>query len=145
MPKYFTLKEMCASTTAEKQGIDNFPTFEIAGHLQMLAEQLLDPLRQAWGSAIIVTSGYRCTRLNNAVGGVPTSCHKLGWCADLQPANGKTEMFIDFARAWLLASRKRFDQFIRETSKDGKTVWLHLGLYSPTGSQRGQFLNLVKR
>lgn len=145
MARYFTLKELCASQTATARGIDNFPTFEIVDHLRQLTEMILDPLRTAWGGPIIVTSGYRCPQLNSAVGGVETSAHRLGWAADLQPANGRTEQFIEFARAWVVASRIRFDQFIRETSAGGKTAWLHIGLYSPTGSQRGQFLNLNKR
>lgn len=145
MPKYFTLKELCESDTAKKQGIDNFPTFEIADHLRELTEKILDPLRIAWGSAIHVNSGYRCTRLNVAVGGVSTSQHKMGWCADVVPSNGKTEDFIKFARTWVLLNRIRFDQLIRERSQDGKTVWLHVGLYGPGGVQRGQILDIVKK
>ena len=145
MAQYFTLKELCASSKAVQYGIDNFPTFEIAEHLGQLADQLLDPLRVAWGSAIRVTSGYRCTRLNSLVGGVATSAHKHGYAADLQPVNGKTEDFINFAKTWVKVHRIKFDQLIREQSDDGKTVWLHLGLYGPAGQQRGQILNLVKK
>lgn len=145
MADYFTLKELCASTTATAQGIDNFPSFEVAAHLQDLADNLLDPLRRAWGSAIIVTSGYRCPALNKAVGGVARSVHQQGWAADLKPANGETEDFIDFAKTWVKVYRIKFDQLIRETTPDGKSVWLHFGLYSPTGAQRGQILNLVKQ
>jgi hypothetical protein len=145
MAKYFTLKELCASATATKMGIDNFPSFEVAAHLQDLTARLLDPLREAWGGPIRVTSGYRCTRLNTAVGGVTTSAHKLGWAADLQDPAGKTEKLIEFARIWVLTNGIKFDQLIRETDKSKKTVWLHIGLYGPAGQQRGQFLNLVKK
>ena len=145
MAQYFTLKELCASETAKAKNIDNFPSFEIAAHLQELTDTFLDPLRRAWGSAIHVNSGYRCPALNKAVGGVARSVHQNGYAADLRPSNGKTEQFIDFARAWVISGRIKFDQFIREMSADGKTVWLHIGLYSPVGSQRGQFLDLVKK
>ena len=144
MAKYFTLKELCESREATRRSIDNFPSFEIAAHLQELTDKILDPLRWAWGGAINVTSGYRCELLNAAVGGVKTSVHRLGWAADLQPANGRTEEFIAFAREWAEKSHIRFDQFIRERDKSGH-VWLHIGLYSPTGSQRGQFLDIVKK
>lgn len=143
MIRYFTLQELCYSATAEDKGIDNFPTWEIADNLRDLAERILDPLRQAWGGPVNVRSGYRCPLLNTAVGGSPTSVHPRGWAADLQPANGKIDYFIDFAKSWIKSSNVRFDQFIRET--DGRTVWLHIGLYSPVGSQRGQFLDLVKK
>lgn len=144
MAKYFTLKELCASNKAVQYGIDNFPTFEIAAHLQQLADTILDPLRIAWGSAIRVTSGYRCTRLNDVVGGVATSAHKTGYAADLQPVNGKTEDFIGFARTWVRVHGIKFDQLIRETDKQGH-VWLHIGLYGPGNCQRGQILNIVKK
>ncbi len=142
MPKYFTLKELCASSIAAERGIDNFPTFDIAAHLLELTEKILDPLRQAWGSAVNVNSGYRCTMLNVAVGGVATSAHKLGYAADLKPANGKIEDFCRFARTWIIAHRIRFDQLIRETDKKTGTVWLHVGLYGPGGCQRGQILDI---
>jgi len=144
MAKYFTLKELCASETAERKGIDNFPTFEIAAHLEELADNLLDPLRVAWGGPIRVTSGYRCTKLNTAVGGVSTSAHKTGYAADLIDPKGRTERLIEFARQWAILNKIRFDQLIRETDKKG-SVWLHFGLYGPGGVQRGQLLNIVKK
>jgi len=145
MAKYFTLKELCASETAAKKGFDNFPSFEVVEHLRDLTEKILDPLREAWGKPIRVTSGYRCTKLNTAIGGSPTSVHKVGWAADLQPTSGKVDDFIDFARRWVMLNGIRFDQFIRETDKRTGSVWLHIGLYSPTGSQRGQFKDLIKQ
>lgn len=144
MAEYFTLKELCASDTAERMGIDNFPTFEAAAHLQELTEQLLDPLRRAWGGPIRVTSGYRCTRLNSAVGGVTTSAHKTGYASDLVDPKGKTERLIEFARNWVVLNGVRFDQLIRETDSKG-SVWLHIGLYGPGGCQRGQILNIKKK
>ena len=49
----------------------------------MLVEQLLDPIREAWGGPIMVSSGYRCPRLNELVGGVAHSHHILGCAADI--------------------------------------------------------------
>ena len=140
MAKYFTLKELCATRHTE---IDNFPTFEIVEHLKELAETLLDPLREAWGGPVHVTSGYRCDKLNKAVGGSATSVHPKGWAADLQPANGKTEDFIGFVRTWVRVNGIKFDQLIRETDDKG-SLWLHIGLYSPDGKQRQQIKNLKK-
>lgn len=143
MTTFFTLKELCASRVAAERNIDNFPTFEIAEHLKELTENLLDPLRIAWGGPIRVTSGYRCPKLNTAVGGAYRSVHQIGYAADLQPVKGNTEDFIKFVKTWVTIYTVRFDQLIRET--DGNSLWLHFGLYSPDGAQRGQILNLTKK
>ena len=139
--KYFTLKELCASDVATKKKIDNFPSFTVVEHLSELARVILEPLRVAWGSGIIVTSGFRCDALNKAVGGVLTSGHKYGYAADLQPANGKIEEFGKFVKEWLVKNKVKFDQCLWETK--GKVKWVHIGLYSSTGSQRCETKNLT--
>ena len=136
--KYFTLKELTATS---KRSIDNTPTWEVVEHLAELTEKILEPLRVAWGSSINVTSGYRCEALNKAVGGVATSAHKQGYAADLVPGNGKIDEFGKFARDWLVKNKVKFDQILFETK--GKTKWVHIGLYSSTGSQRCETKNLV--
>lgn len=50
--KYFTIEELTHSDTAIALGIENKPNNEIKEHLVQLVEELLDPLREAWGSAI---------------------------------------------------------------------------------------------
>lgn len=140
MAIYFTLKELCASETAKKRNIDNFPSFEIASNLRVLTERVLDPLRIAWGSAIRVTSGYRSEALNAAIGGSKTSVHRYGFAVDLQPVNGMTDSFIKFTKEWLKDNHIAYDQLIRET-KNGK-LWLHFGLYGPKGQQRCQYLEI---
>lgn len=139
--KYFTLKELCSSDVATKKKIDNFPSFTIVEHLNELTKNILEPLRIAWGSSIIVNSGYRCDALNKAVGGVSTSVHRLGYAADLVPGNGKIDEFSKFVKDWLVKNRIKFDQVITETQ--GKTRWVHIGLKSSTGSQRGETKNLI--
>lgn len=141
-PKYFTLEELCKSETAEKNGIKNFPTFEVAMNLLELTEKILDPMREAWGGAILVGSGFRCIELNKIVGGVETSAHPLGYAADLRPANGAIDAFIAFAVEWLKHRKIPFDQVIDE-KVDGER-WLHIGLYNKWHRQRQQILNITK-
>jgi uncharacterized protein YcbK (DUF882 family) len=81
--KYFTIKELCKSTTANKYNIDNTPNEEIISNLTALVENVLDPLREAWGRPITVSSGYRCKALNTKVKGSSTSQHMLGQAADI--------------------------------------------------------------
>lgn len=81
--KYFTIEELTRSTTATAKGIDNTPTPEIKANLERLVEKVLDPLREKYGKPITVNSGYRCPKLNKAVGGSKTSDHMKGFAADL--------------------------------------------------------------
>lgn len=136
--KYFTIKELCKSETAERLGIDNTPSEKIVKNLTYFGDKILDPLRESWGSAIIVNSGFRCELLNKAIGGSKTSAHKIGWAVDLWPKNGKFEEFkkhvVEFfkSRAW--------DQIILE--KGGNKIWIHIGLFNNSGKQRRQIFKL---
>ena len=134
--KYFELDEFIKSETADKKRIDNTPTFEAVQHLDELVDRFLDPLREAWGRPIRITSGYRCPRLNQAVGGSATSVHKIGYAADMQSA-GPFEKFRDFVVAWVKANGIRFDQILLEKNKKGDR-WIHVGLKGNYGQQRGE-------
>jgi len=136
--KYFTLQELLASETAKKKQIDNAPSFEVVDHLRELTKMILEPMRAAYGKPITVSSGYRCPALNKAVGGQNTSAHLRGDAADLQATD--MEGFKTFVRGWLIAQRVKFDQCIIESS--GKTQWIHIGIYSSNGQQRGQVFKL---
>lgn len=85
--KYFTIAELCASSTATAKSIDNTPTPGITQNLERLVANVLDPLREAWGKPIVVTSGYRCPELNKAVGGAKNSHHMQGMAADISTGN----------------------------------------------------------
>lgn len=81
--KYFTIKELVKSSTAEAKGIDNTPTQEVERNLTALVDNVLAPLRAIYGKPITVNSGYRCPELNKAVGGSATSDHVKGFAADI--------------------------------------------------------------
>ena len=139
--KYFTIEELCQSEIAEKLKIDNTPSEEIIEHLTLLIDCLLDPLREEWGSEIIVNSGYRCPALNKAVGGSKTSTHQLGWSVDMRPKNGKMEEFKNFVVEFI---KTRFwDQLILE--KSGNVEWVHLSLYNNSGKQRKMIFSIHEK
>lgn len=138
MAKYFTIKEMTSSATAKRLGIDNTPNEEIKGHLEELMA-LLDKIREAWGSPIVITSGYRCPALNRAVGGSKTSSHMSGYAADMHPVNGLNKKFLRFVEKFLLDNNIPWDQVINEyPDKNGVPSWVHLGLYNSSHQQRRQ-------
>ena len=81
--KYFTIKELCKSSTANKLGINNNPSKNIITNLEALVDYILDPLREEYGNPIMVNSGYRCNELNKAVKGSKNSAHLYGLAADI--------------------------------------------------------------
>lgn len=87
IPKYFDLGELLRSDSALALGIENLPDWDDIPRLQELCLLVLDPLRNAWGQPLIVSSGFRTPELNAAVGGVPASAHIIGCAADVRLAS----------------------------------------------------------
>lgn len=90
--QYFSIEELTRSATAERLGIDNTPDVCIVDNLCLLVASILDPLRERYGRPIIVTSGYRCQKLNKLVGGVKYSAHLDGRAADVRSSNNDREL-----------------------------------------------------
>ena len=134
---YFTIDELARSATAKRLGIDNTPTREIKENLTALVEKVLDPLRKKFGRPIVVTSGYRCEKLNKAVGGAKNSQHKYGQAADIRTVSDKPEDNRRL-RDLLISLNLPFDQLIDEFGCD----WLHVS-YRSTGN-RGQILSAIR-
>lgn len=131
--KYFTIEEFTRSETAERLDIDNTPEDDEVEHIKELIS-VLDGLRESWGSAILVTSGYRCRGLNQAAGGAKRSAHMCGYAADLVPLNGKIKAFKEFCLDYFKDAD--YDELILETK--GESEWVHFALYSIDGLQRGK-------
>ena len=70
---HFSIEELYASQTAKAKGIDNKPDFPSLINLVYLCAYVLEPLREAMNEPIKIGSGYRCPKLNAAVGGVSNS------------------------------------------------------------------------
>lgn len=81
--KYFTIKEFEQSGTARMFGIDNRVPSHLQPNIEALVDKVLDPLREAYGKPIIVTSGYRCDELNKVLNGAVKSHHKKAQAADI--------------------------------------------------------------
>lgn len=134
--KYFTIGELVHSDTADRRGINNICKKEHADNLKSLIENVLDPLREAYGKPIRVTSGYRCEELNKAVGGSPTSDHMKGCAADIvgTPATKEeNEYLFELVQSLHLP----FNQLINEKGFS----WVHIS-YRMGGNNRKQILNL---
>lgn len=130
---YFSLSELTRSATASVLNIDNTPPPSAVANLTALVDNVLDPLRKAWGNPITVNSGYRSPRLNAAVGGAASSQHPKGEAADISAGSyDLNRQLFDLA----VSLRLPFDQLIDERGY----CWLHIS-HSRT-SNRNQILHL---
>ena len=138
--KYFSISELTHSDKAKELHIDNTPfSYAIIDNLTNLTESLLDPIREAWGAPIIISSGYRSDALNKAVGGSKTSAHRYGLAVDVVPKNmADIDEFAAFVKDYL--KDKEYDQLILE--RKGGSRWLHIGYKSVDGKQRMQNLKI---
>lgn len=121
---HFTLNEFTYSATARAQGIDNsVPSDTVLMNLKALCKNVLEPLRLRYGKPIRISSGYRCPKLNKAVGGVASSAHLLGQAADVNVGSREEN-----ARLFELIQKMKlpFDQLIDEYGM----AWVHVS-YSP--------------
>lgn len=132
--KYFTIKELTKSKTALRYGIDNIPNKQQERNLIKLVENILDPVREKYGKPIIVSSGFRCEKLNRIVGGARTSQHLTGEAADIRSVEDTPEenkKIFNLIKELDLP----FDQLINEYNYD----WIHV---SYSNKNRKQLLNI---
>lgn len=118
--EFFSLAELIKSSTADKHHIDNTPPSEVIKNLQYGVDMVLDPLRRLYGKPIIITSGFRCQKLNDLVGGVKNSWHTKGNAADIHVASltEATKLFNN------LQKMPSVDTVLFEHSSSAQ--WLHV-------------------
>lgn len=130
LSKSFMLSEFLYSDKAIELDIDNEITEGAhLENLRYLCVELLQPLRNALGVGLYISSGYRCPALNEAVEGEDDSQHMTGQAADVYCRRQFTP--LDIARM-VLALRLPFDQLILYPTM------VHLSLTD--GDNRGQIL-----
>jgi hypothetical protein len=67
LTKNFSLHELTKSDTADRLDIDNQPNEEQIESLRLLCENILQPVRDHFGKPVKITSGFRCSALNQPV------------------------------------------------------------------------------
>jgi zinc D-Ala-D-Ala carboxypeptidase len=123
----FSLHEMIKSETAVRRGMDNTPTDAVVANLKVLAEKVLQPVRNHYKKGIKVNSGYRSPDVNAAVGGSRTSDHTRGQAADIEIPGVAN---YDLARH--IQDNYKFTQLILEFYTPGipDSGWVHVS-YDP--------------
>lgn len=133
---HFTLEEAVFSQTASRRNIPNIPTQSIIDVMTKTAKSM-ERVRALFGIPLIISSWYRSSALNHAVGGTPNSQHMTGEAVDfIGPAYGTPadicKQLIKFPE---LIS---FDQLILEHT------WVHVSFSAIPGvPNRKQVLSLL--
>lgn len=132
---HFTLHELTFSDTAHRLGINNTPNTKIVENLTGLA-MTMEKVRDLLGFPIRVNSGYRCAKLNAAVGGSKHSAHLEGLACDFTCAEFGAP--YDICKA-IEASDIDYHQLIHEYGQ-----WVHLGLRPAHLAWRRESLSILK-
>jgi hypothetical protein len=136
MTPHFTLDELTASETAERNGWDNTPNEQELANLQRLAEFLEDVKEALGGKPIMVNSAFRNKQVNDAVGSKDSSQHRVGCAVDIRIPGLTPDQVV---RA-IIASGLPYDQVIREFDR-----WTHLSVpNTPEAAPRKQALIIDK-
>ena len=122
LSRNFSLSELTKSQTALRMGIDNNPTPEDLYNLHLLCDNILQPVREHFGRAVTISSGYRSEDLCVAIGSSRKSQHAKGQAADFEVMGVDNKEVAEWIRDVL-----DFDQLILEFYKDGEpnSGWIH--------------------
>ena len=142
LSKNLSLSECTKSNTANRLGINNTPDDEwIVENLKGIAEEVFQPIRNAFKCPIYVSSGYRSEELNRAIGGSIRSQHVQGSALDLDAdvfggcTNGEIFQYI--------LNNLTFDQLIWEFGDQDNPDWVHVS-YVRDGVNRGRCLKACR-
>ena len=131
--KHISYKEGVYSTTATRRGIDNTPNDDQLHFMEILAEEVFEPLRDYVGGPIKINSFFRCPELNKAIGGSSKSQHCQGQAIDIDDTYGvvaNSEMYH------YIKENLDFDQLIWEFGDDDNPNWVHVSYVSEDCNRR---------
>ena len=137
LSKNLSLAEVTRSQTAKRLGIDNTPDDWEIENLRAIAESVFQPLRDAFGCPIYVSSGFRSKLLNEAIGGALRSQHIQGRALDLDADVFGVCTNADIFR--YILNNLEFDQLIWEFGDQGNPDWVHVS-FVRDGVNRGRCL-----
>ena len=141
LSKNLSLAEVTKSITAKRLGIDNTPDEWVTENLKKVAEHVFQPMREHFGRPIYVSSGYRSSDLNSAIGGSRRSQHVEGRALDLD-----ADVFKRCTNSQIfnwIRENLEFDQLIWEFGDSNNPDWVHVS-YVHDGVNRGRCLKALR-
>jgi hypothetical protein len=115
----FSLEELTASETAERNGWDNNPNGYERENLSRLADLLEQVKVVLGGKPIMINSAFRSKQVNDAVGSKDTSQHRTGCAADIRVPGMTPDQVVKA----VIDSGIGYDQIIREFDR-----WTHISI-----------------
>ncbi len=116
---HFTLDELTASESAERNGWDNSPNDAELENLKRLADFLEQVKVVLGGKPIMINSAFRSKKVNDSVGSKDTSQHRIGCAADIRVPGMTPDQVVKA----IIASGIGYDQVIREFDR-----WTHISI-----------------
>lgn len=111
----FTFEEMTCTEVRWVQESNRLAAAEFTSKLKQVCEELLEPIRILFHNAPInIHSGFRCSVLNHAIGGSPTSQHMVGEAADFDIDGHFEDSELKTALHVIMASKIQFRQLLIE-------------------------------
>jgi hypothetical protein len=95
--------------------------------MELVADEVFEPLRSYVGGPIKINSFFRCPELNTAIGGSHKSQHCKGQAIDIDDTFGRctnAEMYH------FIKDHLDFDQMIWEFGDDDNPDWVHVSYVS---------------
>lgn len=122
--KYFSLAEVERSDHAKRLGISNRLPIQYYDNVQIMVDNLLDPLRTFYGKPILISSWYRSAELNRAIGGAIGSHHMIAAAVDIDlDAVSPTENAKIFN---IIKDNFQFHTLIWEFGTNENPSWVHV-------------------
>ena len=122
---HFSLREFVRSQLCSRHGWNNIPDEQTISNMVTLCTELMEPVRTLFGNrAIMVSSGYRCLKLNRFLKSKDTSHHRLGFAVDFEiPSLSNEEVYNTIKNSEL-----KWTQLILEFHEPGdpSSGWVHL-------------------
>jgi uncharacterized protein YcbK (DUF882 family) len=116
---HFTLDELTASESADRNGWDNSPNDAELENLKRLADFLEQVKVVLGGKPVMINSAFRSKKVNDAVGSKDTSQHRIGCAADIRVPGMTPDQVVKA----VIASGIGYDQVIREFDR-----WTHISI-----------------
>lgn len=139
--KNITWAEAFKSQSAIRLGINNeaLVTDAIIENMKHVAENVFEPLRAHFKKPIGISSFYRSSKLNQAIGGSKTSQHVQGEAIDID-----ADIFGGITNKEIFEYIKNnlpYDQLISEYGTEENPAWIHVSL-KRNGKNRKQILRI---